>query len=125
MKLSTKKLLEINAGVTCVIDQPVKELPTVFKFRLLGIKKSLEPHVANFNMIRDDLVRKYGKKSEDGMTYLNDKEDPEEFKKFSKELDDILSVETEVDICKIKAEEVFDLQIASDDLVKMYDVLEM
>lgn len=118
MKL--KNVLNINYALKNIIDLN-GGIESLAKFRLLGIMKSLEPVVANFETVRNEAIKKYGKEDEEG-NYKIDKEDKESIKKFEDEIDRLL--ETDVEVKKIKADEIFNAGIPAEYLVSIYDIIE-
>lgn len=118
-------IITLNTIMENLINN-VQGITPSLKFKFLGIMRELSPHINNFETIRNDLVRKYGKTDEQGMIKV-EKEDTENFNKFNEEFDKFVS-ETDVDIdmskLKIKAADVFDKGVPANYLTLFYDLIE-
>lgn len=118
-------IITLNTIMENLINN-VQGITPSLKFKFLGIMRELSPHVNNFETIRNDLVRKYGKTDEQGMIKV-EKEDTENFNKFNEEFDKFVS-ETDVDIdvnkLKIKAADIFDKGVPANYLTLLYDLIE-
>lgn len=118
-------IITLNTIMENLINN-VQGITPSLKFKFLGIMRELSPHINNFETIRNDLVRKYGKTDEQGMIKV-EKEDTENFNKFNEEFDKFVS-ETDVDIdmskLKIKAADVFDKGVPANYLTLLYDLIE-
>ena len=122
MKLND--IFVINDTLKDIIDTDKdSEIDPLFKFKLLGIIKNIEPLVENFNIVKNETIKKYGKENEDN-TISIDIEDSENFTKYVNELNKILSSEEEMDINKLKAKDVFSAGIKSEYLIKLYPIIE-
>lgn len=118
MKL--ENALNVNYILQRMIDLDMKIEPLA-KFRLLGIMKNLEPLVINFERIRNEKIKEYGKKDEND-NYKIDTDDEEAIKKFENDLSKVL--ESDVEVKKIKADEIFNAGIPAEYLVGIYDIIE-
>lgn len=118
-------IITLNTIMENLINN-VQGITPSLKFKFLGIMRELSPHVNNFETIRNDLVRKYGKTDEQGMIKV-EKEDTKNFNKFNEEFDKFVS-ETDVDIdvnkLKIKAADIFDKGVPANYLTLLYDLIE-
>ena len=118
-------IITLNTIIENLINN-VQGITPSLKFKFLGIMRELSPHINNFETIRNDLIRKYGKTDEQGMIKV-EKEDTENFNKFNEEFDKFVS-ETDVDIdmskLKIKAADVFDQGVPANYLTLLYDLIE-
>ena len=83
--------------------------------------KTLEPMVSNFEMIKNEKIREYGKENENGQIAINEQEDPESFKKFQKDIQELVSTTVEVET--INASDVIDKGIPVDTLVGLYELI--
>ena len=68
--------------------------------------KVFEPSVNNFDIIRNDLILKYGTKNENGNFEIA-KNDAEAIKNFNSEIEKIANEDIYIIVPKIKADEVF------------------
>ena len=127
MKIKLGNVLEINNVLKQIIDNTELKIDALFKFRLLGIMKNLEVPIANFNVIRDEKIKEYGKELEDenGNKSIGiDANDKDAIAKFSEDINKVIESEVEVNIEKLKAIDVFDKGLSTEYLVKLYPIIE-
>ena len=127
MKIKLGNVLEINNVLKQIIDNSELKIDALFKFRLLGIMKNLEVPIANFEVIRNDKIKEYGKELEDenGNKSIGiDVNDKDAIAKFSKDINKVIDSEVEVNIEKLKAIDVFDKGLPTEYLVKLYPIIE-
>ena len=127
MKIKLGNILEINNVLKSIIDNTELKIDALFKFKLLGIMKSFEIPIANFEVIRNDKIKEYGKELEDenGNTSIGiDANDKDAITKFSKDINKVIDSEVEVNIEKLKAIDVFDKGFPTEYLVKLYYIIE-
>ena len=127
MKIKLGNILEINNVLKQIIDNTELKIDALFKFRLLGIMKSFEVPIANFEVIRNDKIREYGKELEDenGNKSIGiDANDKETVDKFSKDINKVIESEVDVNINKLKSVDVFDKGLPADYLVRLYHIIE-
>lgn len=127
MKIKLGNVLEINNVLKQIIDNTELKIDALFKFKLLGIMKSFETPIANFEVIRNDKIKEYGKELEDenGNTSIGiDANDKDAIAKFSKDINKVIDSEVEVNIEKLKAIDVFDKGLPADYLVRLYPIIE-
>ena len=127
MKIKLGNVLEINNVLKQIIDNSELKIDALFKFRLLGIMKNLEVPIANFNVIRDEKIKEYGKELEDenGNKSIGiDANDKDAIAKFSEDINKVIDSEVDVNIEKLKAIDVFDKGLPTEYLVKLYPIIE-
>ena len=127
MKIKLGNILEINNVLKSIIDNTELKIDALFKFKLLGIMKSFETPIANFEVIRNDKIKEYGKELEDenGNKSIGiDANDKDAIAKFSKDINKVIDSEVEVNIEKLKAIDVFDKGLPTEYLVKLYPIIE-
>ena len=127
MKITLGNILEINNVLKSIIDNTELKIDALFKFRLLGIMKNLEVPIANFNVIRDEKIKEYGKELEDenGNKSIGiDANDKDAIAKFSEDINKVIDSEIDVNIEKLKAIDVFDKGLPTEYLVKLYPIIE-
>ena len=127
MKIKLGNVLEINNVLKQIIDNSELKIDALFKFRLLGIMKNLEVPITNFNVIRDEKIKEYGKELEDenGNKSIGiDANDKDAIAKFSEDINKVIDSEVEVNIEKLKAINVFDKGLPTEYLVKLYPIIE-
>ena len=89
--------------------------------------KSFEIPIANFNVIRDEKIKEYGKELEDenGNKSIGiDANDKDAIAKFSEDINKVIESEVEVNIEKLKSVDVFDKGLSAEYLVKLYPIIE-
>lgn len=64
----------------------------------------LENEIKDYDKVIDNALNKYGKKTEDGRVYIDEK-DEKSMKKFTKEVDPVASLEVDVDFYQIPKED--------------------
>ena len=127
MKIKLGNVLEINNVLKSIIDNTELKIDALFKFRLLGIMKNLEVPIANFNVIRDEKIKEYGKELEDenGNKSIGiDADDKDAIAKFSEDINKVIDSEVDINIEKLKAIDVFDKGLPTEYLVKLYPIIE-
>ena len=126
MKIKLGNVLEINNVLKQIIDNTELKIDALFKFRLLGIMKNLEVPIANFNVIRDEKIKEYGKELEDenGNKSIGiDANDKDAIAQFSEDINKVIESEVDVSIEKLKAIDVFDKGLPTEYLVKLYPII--
>ena len=127
MKIKLGNVLEINNVLKSIIDNTELKIDALFKFKLLGIMKSFETPIANFEVIRNEKIKEYGKELEDenGNKSIGiDANDKDAIAKFSKDINKVIDSEVDVNIEKLKAIDVFDKGLPTEYLVKLYYIIE-
>ena len=127
MKIKLGNILEINNVLKSIIDSTELKIDALFKFKLLGIMKSFENPIANFEVIRNEKIKEYGKELEDenGNKSIGiDANDKDAIAKFSKDINKVIDSEVEVNINKLKSIDVFDKGLSADYLVRLYPIIE-
>lgn len=120
-KLELYKVINANEILKRIIDNKDLNINCISKFKLLGIMKELEPVVANFEFVKNEKIKEYGKEDENGQVSINPEEEPEMFKKYQEEIQELLSTTVKVDT--VKASDVIDKDIPADALVAIYDLI--
>ena len=127
MKIKLGNVLEINNVLKLIIDNTELKIDALFKFKLLGIMKSFEIPIANFEVIRNEKIKEYGKELEDenGNKSIGiSVDDKEAIAKFSEDINKVIDSEVDVNINKLKSVDVFDKGLPADYLVKLYPIIE-
>ena len=127
MKIKLGNVLEINNVLKSIIDNTELKIDALFKFKLLGIMKSFEIPIANFEVIRNEKIKEYGKELEDenGNKSIGiDANDKDAIAKFSEDINKVIESEVDVNINKLKSVDVFDKGLPADYLVKLYPIIE-
>ena len=127
MKIKLGNVLEINNVLKSIIDNTELKIDALFKFKLLGIMKSFEIPIANFEVIRNEKIKEYGKELEDenGNKSIGiDANDKDTIVKFSEDINKVIDSEVDINIEKLKAIDVFDKGLPTEYLVKLYPIIE-
>lgn len=119
MKLA--QILNLNYTIKKIVDDNKITSP-LLKFKLLSIMKVFEPSVNNFNIIRNDMILKYGAKNENGNFEIA-KNDAEAIKNFNNEIEKVANENIDIVIPKIKTDEIFNAGISADYLLLLYDII--
>lgn len=115
------KVINANEILKKIIDNKDININCISKFKLLGIMKTLEPVIANFEFVRNEKIKEYGKEDGNGQVSINAEDEPEAFKKYQEEIQELLSTVVEIDA--IKAEDVIDKGVPADALIAIYDLI--
>jgi hypothetical protein len=137
--MTVNEVLNYNRIIKAIVDE-AKDVNSLIKFRLLGMCKQFEPIVANFEIIREEKIKKYGTEDKEGNIGIftpieADFEDKEDFKKAKKEFEDavtkytndlneVLQSEAGVEIERFKQDKIMDAGLPSDYLIAIYDLIE-
>lgn len=122
MKIKLGELIKINTLIKQVIDNE-KEIDSLIKFKLLGIMKSFETHIANFEVIKNEKIMEYGKETDDGNIVIS-QDDKDAIQKLNEELLPIINSDVNVNVSKLKANEVFNMGLSADYLMGLYPIIE-
>ena len=123
MKIKLSTVLELNNMLKAIIDNTELKIDSLFKFKLLGILKNIEIPVNNFETIRNEKIREYGKENDEGNIGIS-ADDTESMEKFTKDMNDVINSDVEVNIQKLKAVDVFDKGLPAEYLVGLYPIIE-
>lgn len=123
MKLKLEDILRINNVLKAIIDNSKLKINPSLKFKLLGIMKSIENPVMNFEIIRNEKIREYGTETENGNIEIPN-EDSDKIKNFTKDLNEVMKSDIEVNIQKLKSTEIFDRGLPADYLVGLFPLIE-
>ena len=121
IKLST--ILELNNMLKAIIDNTELKIDSLLKFKLLGILKNIEIPVNNFEAVRNEKIREYGKENDEGNIGIS-VDDTESMEKFTNDLNEVINSDVEVNIQKLKATDVFDKGLPAEYLVGLYSIIE-
>ena len=121
IKLGT--VLDLNAMLKAIIDNTELKIDSLLKFKLLGILKNIEIPVNNFEAVRNEKIREYGKENDEGNIGIS-ADDTESMEKFTKDMNEVINSDVEVNIQKLKATDVFDKGLPAEYLVGLYSIIE-
>ena len=123
MKIKLNNVLELNNMLKAIIDNTELKIDSLLKFKLLGILKNIEIPVNNFEAVRNEKIREYGKENDEGNIGIS-ADDTESMEKFTKDMNEVINSDVEVNIQKLKATDVFDKGLPADYLVGLYSIIE-
>ena len=123
MKIKLGIVLELNNMLKAIIDNTELKIDSLLKFKLLGILKNIEIPVNNFEAVRNEKIREYGKENDEGNIGIS-ADDTESMEKFTKDMNEVINSDVEVNIQKLKAADVFDKGLPADYLVRLYPIIE-
>ena len=86
MKIKLKDILQINNILKAIIENSEIKIDPLFKFKLLGILKNIEIPIMNFETIRNEKIREYGKENEKSKRW-NEEDDERHKYEWHKEYD--------------------------------------
>ena len=123
MKTKLSTVLDLNNMLKAIIDNTELKIDSLLKFKLLGILKNIEIPVNNFEAVRNEKIREYGKENDEGNIGIS-ADDTESMEKFTKDMNEVINSDVEVNIQKLKAVDVFDKGLPADYLVGLYPIIE-
>lgn len=123
MKIKLGIVLDLNTMLKAIIDNTELKIDSLLKFKLLGILKNIEIPVNNFEAIRNEKIREYGKESDEGNISIS-ADDTESIEKFTKDMNEVINSDVEVNIQKLKSVDVFDKGLPAEYLVGLYPIIE-
>jgi len=123
IRLQIRELLTINQALKTIIDDKQSNVDALLKFKLLGIMKEFQPHVENFEFIRNEKIVQYGQKTKRG-NYQITKDNKTAMDKFKHDIDKILMSEVSLNIEKLKASCIFDKGVKAEYLIGLYPIIE-
>ena len=123
MKIKLSTVLELNNMLKAIIDNTELKIDSLLKFKLLGILKNIEIPVNNFETVRNEKIREYGKENDEGNIGIS-ADDTESMEKFTKDMNELVNSDVEVNIQKLKAVDVFDKGLPAEYLVGLYSIIE-
>lgn len=123
MTIKLYEIINLNRALKLIIDDNSKKIDSLLKFKLLGIMKSIAPHIENFEIIRNEKIREYGKEKEDGGIVISP-EDRDSLDKFTNEIKKITDSEIELTIPKLSAQDVFNKGISAELLIVLYPFMD-
>ena len=137
--MTVNEVLNYNQIIKSIIDNAT-DINALIKFKLLGMCKQFEPIVENFEKVRQDKIREFGTKNEDGNIgivppekdkYENDedfekaqKEFNDAVDKFNKAIEEVTNSEIKIEIEKFKSADIMDAGLPADYLLAIYDLIE-
>lgn len=122
IKLKLSEVMDIHTTVRSIIDDSKAKLNVLLKFRLLGVMKAIEPHITNFNIVKNEKIVEYGKENKDG-TYQIQKDDTKAIEKFTRDIQQVLDSEVSINVEAFRPDEVIDSGLKSEYLIGLYPLI--
>lgn len=120
------KLSEILKTYSClknIMDDNKINVDILCKFRLLGLLKSLEPYIENFEIIKNEKILKYGKTDKENGTTFIDKDDTNAINNFNNAMNELINSNIDLDIKFLKPDDIIDKGIPSHYLINLYNFI--
>lgn len=127
MRMKLRNVVELNNLLKSIIDNKDLKIDPLLKFKLLGVMKSIETPITNFEVIRNEKIYEYGEEieKEDGTKLFGiDEKDKETVEKFMNEINKVLDVDVDVTIQKLNATEIFDKGLPSEYILGLYAIID-
>ena len=122
IKLKVNEVLGLNHVLKTIIDNDKVKINVLLKFRLLGIMHSIESHIANFEIVKNEKIIEYGEADENGI-YQISTDKPDAMENFKKDIRQVLDSEVTININMLKPDEVFDQGLTSEYLMGLYPII--
>lgn len=122
IKLKVNEVLKLNNVLKSIIDNDKVKINVLLKFRLLGIMHSIESHITNFEIVKNEKVVEYGEETENGF-YQISKDKPEIIENFKRDIEQVLDSEVTININLLNPGEVFDKGLTSEYLMGLYPII--
>ena len=123
IKLKFSEVLRINTVLKAVIEDSKVKTDALLKFRLLGIMRSIESHISNFEIIRNEKIIAYGEETEDGVFQIK-QDNLKALEQFEKDINQVLDSEVLIHTRMLKPDEVFDKGLTTEYLMGLYPIIE-
>lgn len=105
-----------------------KELKAKLALSIARLLKEAEREMQNFNEVRMNLIKKYGEKDENGELITDEKGNckilNDNTADFSKELNDLIETEIEINANKLKLDDLETLDFTPSDMVSLEPFIE-
>ncbi len=122
-EMTLRHVIEVYYLLKGIIDDNQYHVDPLCKFKLLGLMKCLQSYVHDFDVVKNELIIKYGKESENG-NFTIDRDDTEAVRKVNEELEPLLNSKVTADISPLKPEDIFNKGIPSEYLTVLYEFID-
>lgn len=106
-----------------------KELKARMALAIARVLKEAEREMTNFNEVRMNLIKKYGEKDENGELITDDKGNckilQEGLETFTKELNDLVEMEVEINANKLKLDDLETLDFTPSEMAGLEAFIDM
>ncbi len=123
IKLKCSEVLRINTVLKAIIEDSQVKTDALLKFRLLGIMRSIESHINNFEIIKDEKIIAYGEETEDGVFQIKP-DNPKALEQFERDINNVLDSEVLIQTQMLKPDEVFNKGLTTEYLMGLYPIIE-
>lgn len=118
MKLSNRKILNDSTKLSEIAQ---KQLPVKASYAIAKNIAKLEAELKTYNTEREKLIEKYSVKDEKGKTIIGENDqisiNPEHLAEWSKDLQELIAIENEVDIHKFSVEALSGYNMSASELM--------
>lgn len=126
IKISMSDLLNCTETLQKLSQQELKARLALAVARVL---KEAEREIQNFNEVRMNLINKFGEKDADGQLITDDNGNckilPEGVETFSKELNDLITTEVEINANKLKLDDLENLDFTPSQMAMLEPFLQI
>lgn len=128
MKLKIYNVINIYTTVKVLIENDnLKD--SILKFKMLGLLKSLEVPMSNYQTIQYDTIKKLGTpvlndNGEETGNYTIPSENKEAVEKYIQTMNKLGETEIDILLDKFKASEIFNKSISAEQLIHLYPIIE-
>ena len=119
--MTNQEILEIYSNLNKAFENNDKYIPVKIGFLIQNNKNKLFSLATEIEISRIKICENYGKLSKDEEYYIFSEENQE---KFVKELNDLLKIEQNVDIKKIKLKDIEDLEFTLEQIDALMFMIE-
>ena len=124
----TIKLETLINGAESLRALSQKPLKARCAYAVSKILKAAETEMANFNEARMNLIRKYGEKDENDELVTDENGNahviPENIEEFTKELNDVLDSDVDINANKVRIDDLDDVKFTPTEMVQLDEFIE-
>ena len=113
MKVKLEKIVNGKAALSKLLNEP---LPIKASYRLSKIIRKVESELKDFEAKRFELIKKYGAEDQEKQTWTVI---PENVETFTKEINDLLSLEISLELDALHVEELGNASISATELLQL------
>jgi len=106
MKVKLKDILETTQVFQKLVEV---DFPVAISYRLRRLVDKLNPIIASYNVKRDELIKKYGTKTKDGVYTVKDKD---KLIKFREQEEILGNLEEDIEFTPISISDLGDIKIS-------------
>lgn len=127
MTLKLKNILDLNNVLKSVIDNKDLKIDALLKFQFLGILNKIGNNIENYELVKNEKIKEYGTEFTDdngNKTFGIKPDNVDAIKSFTTDMSNVIDADVEIDIQKLKAENVCNIGLSSDELLVLYPIME-